>query len=1069
MERSSELIKVCVRVRPLLKPYEDEEAWSASPSTHSILSAPPSSLSLPDVSLPSLKERDLRRKYADTLGPQQFVFDYVYGPEVPSQLIYQQLCRPIVHSVLSGYNGTVFMYGQTTSGKTYTMLGTPEEPGVLPCTVRDVFQNITRDLDHDYSVWVSYLEIYNEQINDLLVPGSTGLKIKEDPRLGISISGLKQQQVWSFDQVLILLNYGEEHRAYRETSIHEHSSRSHTLFKLFVESVRKQEGRLKYGALNLVDLAGSERLGEFEVRGQEQMGETGHINKSLFVLANVINKLAEGRSQHIPYRDSKLTRVLSQALGGNSLTAIICTVSPAAMNFYQTLSTLRFATRAKTVQNAPIINEILDDATAAAEYRAEVLKLRTELKSSTSDLFSLEKTNSDLQRQNEYLQEQLKIAKLDCAQTQEQAQKDLMRLASLERALERQQGEHSAANSELSEQYRLLLLRLDEERGMRMKCEQELQAYKQALAEVLSSQHGTLQSLNHIVAAAGGSPTELPKLSMALAESSLGDINGPVAAEVGDNPQRRKQTQSLASEYRKDLQESQGKYTQSVKGTPPYLHPTESRNPATKKEAFDDFSAGFSSILDDYLRSGISSEDFPNIVNERLKLQYEDEERAVDGHFESLRTQLETHYKGLVEKAQKNRESIAELTDEHNEALEALKEQYREYLQRLESAYVNAMREFQTYARGKDLPDTIPEETGEAYLWGSGKDGRLGLGSEESHNRPEALREEFQLATLVCGYHHSAATSTAGALYTWGRGVFGQLGHGTTESYLLPMQVATLMQVVQVACGWNHSLALTSPGDVYSWGYGEDGQLGHGDCKDSLLPRQIEALSMVLEVACGHSHSACVAEGGVAYFWGLGPDARLFITCNEPLASPQVISFPSTVKTLALGVSHSAVVTEDGCVYTAGTGSDGQLGQECLSHSERMQVPGFGPDLPADFLSCGDCYTLLLTGKVYSVSGQLFAFGKGTHGRLGLGDSISRSSPAEIALPPVRYASAGCRHAAAVTRDGCLYVWGFNYYDQLGIGEETKEVLRPVEVQIGEIMSVSCGYFHTGAMVRRGD
>ena len=1062
MERSSELIKVCVRVRPLLKPYEDEEAWHASASTHSILSATPSQ-SLPDVSV-LLKERDLRRKYADTLGPQQFVFDYVYGPEVSSQTIYQQLCRPIVHSVLSGYNGTVFMYGQTTSGKTYTMLGTPEEPGVLPCAIRDVFQNISRDLDHDYSIWVSYLEIYNEQINDLLVPGSTGLKVKDDPKTGIAVAGLKQQQVWSFDQVLILLNYGEEHRAYRETTIHEHSSRSHTLFKLFVESVGKQEGRLKYGALNLVDLAGSERLGEFEVRGQEQMGETGHINKSLFVLANVINKLAEGRNQHIPYRDSKLTRVLSQALGGNSLTAIVCTVSPAAMNFYQTLSTLRFATRAKTVRNAPQINEILDDATAAAEYRAEVLHLRSELKSSTTDLLSLEKSNSDLQRHVSSLLEQLQAAKRDCTQAQEQAQKDQARLASLERAMERQQGEHSTAHSELSEQYRVLLLRLDEEREVRAKCEKELQAYKQALTDVLSSQHGTLQSLNHIVAAAGGSPTELPKLSMALAESSYVDnVAGTMAAQVGDSSQWRQRTQSLASEYKKDLQQLQDKYNQSVKGIAQSLQPETFKQ---TQEAFADFPTDFSTILDDYLRSGTSSEDFADIVNERLRTQYEDLGRAVEDHFEALRSQLDTYYRGLVEK---DRDRAAELTEEHYEAAEGLKEQYRDYLQRLESAYVNSLKEFKSYIRGRYRSDATPEEAGEAYLWGSGKDGRLGLGSEDNHSQPEALQEEFQLAALVCGYHHSAAISTTGALYTWGRGVFGQLGHGSTESCWLPKQVATLVEVIQVACGWNHSLALTNSGTVYSWGYGEDGQLGHGDCKDTLVPRQIEALSKVGEVACGHSHSACVATGGVAYFWGLGPDARLFIARNEPLASPKAISFPSGVKTLALGVSHSAVVTTDGCVYTAGTGSDGQLGQDELSHSEREQVPGFGPSLPADSLSCGDCYTLILTGTLHSVSGQLFSFGKGVHGRLGLGDSLSRSSPTAIPLPAVKYVSAGCRHAAAVTREGRLFVWGFNHYDQLGTGVESREVLRPTEVQIGEILSVSCGYFHTGTMVRRGD
>lgn len=163
------------------------------------------------------------------------------------------------------------------------------------------------------------------------------------------------------------MNYGEEHRVYKETSIHEHSSRSHTIFRLYIESWPKGSNHShhkKYSMLNLVDLAGSERLNEFDCKS-DHLGETGYINKSLFVLSNVINKLAEGKSAHIPYRDSKLTRILQMALGGNSLTAIICTISPASINYYQTLSTLRFATRAKIVKNKPTINEIVDGGSEA--------------------------------------------------------------------------------------------------------------------------------------------------------------------------------------------------------------------------------------------------------------------------------------------------------------------------------------------------------------------------------------------------------------------------------------------------------------------------------------------------------------------------------------------------------------------------------------------------------------------------------------------------------------------------------------------------------------------------------
>lgn len=194
------------------------------------------------------------------------------------------------------------------------------------------------------------------------------------------------------------MNFGEEHRVYKETSIHEHSSRSHTIFRVYVERLSKSsDGASKtQSMLNLVDLAGSERLNEFEHR-KDTLGETGHINKSLFILANVINKLAEGKAMHIPYRDSKLTRILSQALGGNSLTAIIATISPASMNYYQTLSTLRFATRAKTVKNKPIVNEYTDDSELVKIYKEEIRRMKETLQVKNSEINHYQQKQLEMQ------------------------------------------------------------------------------------------------------------------------------------------------------------------------------------------------------------------------------------------------------------------------------------------------------------------------------------------------------------------------------------------------------------------------------------------------------------------------------------------------------------------------------------------------------------------------------------------------------------------------------------------------------------------------------------------------
>ena len=385
-------------MRPLLRPYENDQIWNVDQQSKYIYT----DLSKDDF----FAIENAYDPYNDTLrsrkpvDPSQnfsFHFDNVFDESSSTPEIYHVIARPITKAVLKGYNGSVFMYGQTTSGKTYTMLGTPKSPGILPCTLRDVFNEIHKDTQKQYRIWISYLEIYNEIINDLLVPGSTNLKMKDDPEFGVKVVGLKSQQVWTFDQALILMNFGEEHRVYKETSIHEHSSRSHTIFRINIESVSNDKTSKKHSMLNLIDLAGSERLTEFEHK-RDTLGETGHINKSLFILSNVINKLAEGKHSHIPYRDSKLTRILSMALGGNSLTAIICTISPASVNHYQTLSTLRFATRAKTVQTKPIVNEYDEHNQTVEVYKRQMNKLKKQLQDKDKEISNYQKRTDEMQK-----------------------------------------------------------------------------------------------------------------------------------------------------------------------------------------------------------------------------------------------------------------------------------------------------------------------------------------------------------------------------------------------------------------------------------------------------------------------------------------------------------------------------------------------------------------------------------------------------------------------------------------------------------------------------------------------
>jgi len=403
-------IRVCIRVRPLLS-HEDVEFWQVDKEKNVIYTdnyysdqneiinesyALTNNLSNKSI---SYTKKDVKKLLIDSIyAPQKFNFDRVYSIDCDSQLIYKEMCKDVVSSALEGYNGSIFMYGQTTSGKTFTMLGSPNNPGILPCVLRDIFlkiKKIKKDNENiEFKVYCSYIEIYNENIHDLLTD-SNFLKLIDDKKYGVLVAGAKKVIIDNFETGIEIKNFGEENRKYRETLFNEYSSRSHCIFQIFIENFEIKEqgeiGTTKYSCLNLVDLAGSERINEYESKNITT-GETGYINKSLFVLAHVINKLAEnnqGKKIHIPYRDSKLTRLLSQALGGNSLTTIICTVSPAALNYYQTLSTLRFALRAKSVKLKITSNEYVDDKEKIEFYKNEIRRLKEELKNRTNQDISI--------------------------------------------------------------------------------------------------------------------------------------------------------------------------------------------------------------------------------------------------------------------------------------------------------------------------------------------------------------------------------------------------------------------------------------------------------------------------------------------------------------------------------------------------------------------------------------------------------------------------------------------------------------------------------------------------------
>lgn len=315
--------------------------------------------------------------------PKTFTFDAVYDWNAKQFELYDETFRPLVDSVLQGFNGTIFAYGQTGTGKTYTMEGVrgdPEKRGVIPNSFDHIFTHISRSQNQQYLVRASYLEIYQEEIRDLLSKDQTKrLELKERPDTGVYVKDLSSFVTKSVKEIEHVMNVGNQNRSVGATNMNEHSSRSHAIFVITVECSEvglDGENHIRVGKLNLVDLAGSERQAKTGAQG-ERLKEATKINLSLSALGNVISALVDGKSTHIPYRDSKLTRLLQDSLGGNAKTVMVANVGPASYNVEETLTTLRYANRAKNIKNKPRVNEDPKDA-LLREFQEEIARLKAQ-------------------------------------------------------------------------------------------------------------------------------------------------------------------------------------------------------------------------------------------------------------------------------------------------------------------------------------------------------------------------------------------------------------------------------------------------------------------------------------------------------------------------------------------------------------------------------------------------------------------------------------------------------------------------------------------------------------------
>ncbi|KAK7098935.1 kinesin-like protein KIF18A isoform X2 [Littorina saxatilis] len=379
-------VKVIVRVRP---PNDLERnavgRHVVEVMNENVLVFDPKEQSSPVALGRKRRHRDIRKRRQKDMT---FAFDHVFGWDSTTEELFEQSTKTVIEGLIGGYNCSVFAYGATGAGKTHTMLGTESQPGVIYHTMIHLYKHI-KELSEEKSceIAVSYLEVYNEQIRDLLLPRGT-LPIREDPSSGVIITGLSLHKPSTAEELLFMLQFGNKNRTQHPTDANAESSRSHAVFQVFVRQKDRTaniSAEVKVGKMCLVDLAGSERATVTKNRGA-RLREGANINRSLLALGNVINSLADHKYKgHIPYRDSKLTRLLKDSLGGNCRTIMIAAVSPSHLSYEDTYNTLKYADRAKNIRLSMKKNVLSVDfhvsryGKIVEELRKEITELKGKL------------------------------------------------------------------------------------------------------------------------------------------------------------------------------------------------------------------------------------------------------------------------------------------------------------------------------------------------------------------------------------------------------------------------------------------------------------------------------------------------------------------------------------------------------------------------------------------------------------------------------------------------------------------------------------------------------------------
>ncbi|KFP18261.1 Kinesin-like KIF6, partial [Egretta garzetta] len=344
----------------------------------------------------------------------KFKFQKIFDQEAKQDVVFDSIAKPVAECVLAGYNGTIFAYGQTGSGKTFTITGGAErysDRGIIPRTLSYIFDQLQKDSSKVYTTHVSYLEIYNECGYDLLDPRHEASRLEDLPKVtimedsdqNIHLKNLSLQQATNEEEALNLLFLGDTNRMIAETPVNQASTRSHCIFTIHLSSKEPGSATIRRSKLHLVDLAGSERVAKTGVGGH-LLTEAKYINLSLHYLEQVIIALAEKNRSHIPYRNSMMTSVLRDSLGGNCMTTMIATLSIDKRNIDECISTCRFAQRVALIKNEVVLNEEIDPRLMIVRLKKEIQELKDELELVTGKQRTSELSQEELLQLDELIE-----------------------------------------------------------------------------------------------------------------------------------------------------------------------------------------------------------------------------------------------------------------------------------------------------------------------------------------------------------------------------------------------------------------------------------------------------------------------------------------------------------------------------------------------------------------------------------------------------------------------------------------------------------------------------------------